>query len=560
MFRSTRVIAAICLSALIFTACNSVPDHMRYIPKDAVLVTGINLRSLGKKIAWNMITGSKLFKEMQKRVPQKTGDDAISGIDKAGIDVMNTFYVYLKSGKTSTGGNKVTATALVPLSDAAQWEAYILKVFPQGEIKQHGDIRELSMGNNMLAGWNKNTLIVLSLIANTPDYASMMNGDPSATMAPPAAPDMVAELDTAFAVSKGNTIKGNANFDKLQKEGHDLSMWINYDQIMSQYMAESVAARMGGVSLSNTLWKGTAFACGFDFKKGKITGDMTYYTPAEMSEVYKELGSTSADKDMLERMPKSNLDMMMSLHLSPKGIKSLLEKTGFLGLANIGLSAENMNVDDVLDAFTGDMAVTVCDLSVQDATPAQDPNVEMMMPKTAGSICYVLKINKKENFMKLFELVKRQGMQPIANGYYAPLTAQDTFFVLMNDKYAVAGNKYVNVNGMLQGTFKGDKVSDVVSSQVYGHPFAMFLDIQQAIRNINLSKTMTGNDSTIYAESKKLVSNISLNGGDFKDNSITSHMEVNFTNTDENSIIALLDFGMRMSDATQKAHQTPAMP
>ena len=560
MFRSTRVIAAICLSALIFTACNSVPDHMRYIPKDAVLVTGINLRSLGKKIAWNMITGSKLFKEMQKRVPQKTGDDAISGIDKAGIDVMNTFYVYLKSGKTSTGGNKVTATALVPLSDAAQWEAYILKVFPQGEIKQHGDIRELSMGNNMLAGWNKNTLIVLSLIANTPDYASMMNGDPSATMAPPAAPDMVAELDTAFAVSKGNTIKGNANFDKLQKEGHDLSMWINYDQIMSQYMAESVAARMGGVSLSNTLWKGTAFACGFDFKKGKITGDMTYYTPAEMSEVYKELGSTSADKDMLERMPKSNLDMMMSLHLSPKGIKSLLEKTGFLGLANIGLSAENMNVDDVLDAFTGDMAVTVCDLSVQDATPAQDPNVEMMMPKTAGSICYVLKINKKENFMKLFELVKRQGMQPIANGYYAPLTAQDTFFVLMNDKYAVAGNKYANVNGMLQGTFKGDKVSDVVSSQVYGHPFAMFLDIQQVIRNINLSKTMTGNDSTIYAESKKLVSNISLNGGDFKDNSITSHMEVNFTNTDENSIIALLDFGMRMSDATQKAHQTPAMP
>ena len=62
-----------------------MPEYASYIPKDAIAVAGVNLRSLSKKIAWNMITGSKLFKEMQDRMPQKNAKDAMNGIEKAGI-------------------------------------------------------------------------------------------------------------------------------------------------------------------------------------------------------------------------------------------------------------------------------------------------------------------------------------------------------------------------------------------------------------------------------------------------------------------------------------------
>ena len=69
---------------------------------------------------------------------------------------------------------------------------------------------------------------------------------------------------------------------------------------------------------------------------------------------------------------------------------------------------------------------------------------------------------------------------------------------------------------------------------------------------MDLSSTLSFSDSLMFGESKKLLSGVSINGGEFKDNAMTSHMELNFTNTEENSIIALLDFGMRLNDASMK--------
>lgn len=129
----------------LFSACSKIPDHARYIPKDAVMVTGINLKSFSKKIAWNVITGSKLYKEMHARIPEKNAQDALSGIEKSGIDFANTIYVYAKTDNRYTGGQKVVG--LVPLSDAGDWEAYVKKTFPDAAITQHGDRKETSLGD-----------------------------------------------------------------------------------------------------------------------------------------------------------------------------------------------------------------------------------------------------------------------------------------------------------------------------------------------------------------------------------------------------------------------------
>jgi len=57
----------------------------------------------------------------------------------------------------------------------------------------------------------------------------------------------------------------------------------------------------------------------------------------------------------------------------------------------------------------------------------------------------------------------------------------------------------------------------------------------------------------MIAESKKLLNNISVTGGAFRDNSFDYHLDINFMNTDENSIINLMDYGMKMSDASKGA-------
>src|ERR1700744_5330666 len=123
MHRKKRITLVLLVVAGLFSACSNIPNHAQYIPKDAIGVVGINLRGLSKKIAWNVITGSKLFKEMQSRIPEQNTKDAMSSIEKSGIDFSNTLYVYVKTDTRLKGSNRITG--LVPLTDAGQWEAYV---------------------------------------------------------------------------------------------------------------------------------------------------------------------------------------------------------------------------------------------------------------------------------------------------------------------------------------------------------------------------------------------------------------------------------------------------
>ena len=550
MRRYVRSTILIFLTIGIFSACNRMPDHARYIPKDVVAVAGINLKGLGKKIAWNVITGSKLFKEMQKRIPEKNAKDAVSGIEKAGIDAMNTFYVYVKTDTRFKGGNRITG--LVPLSDASLWEAYVKQTFPQVNIKQNGDRKEASLGSNMYVGWSKHLLIIINVMPSTTDYLDKgmdggeQQGKPALDIAA-----ISAEMDNAFNITKENSIVGNKRFAGLEMEGHDLTFWLNYEQLMSQYMSGNVAEKMG-VSFSNALWKDAGFAAGFDFVKGKITGDMHYYLSPEMKDIGTEFGATNADKDMIDRLPNQNMDVLMAMHLSTKGTKEILEKTGILGLVNIGLSAEGLNTDNVLDAFTGDMSIVMNDFGlrtedVRDSFMGQV--VVHQNQKPSLSLSYVIKINKKEDFNKLLKLARENGLQSMGSGFVIPIDDKDSVYILMNDQYLVASNKYANATGILQGDFKSKKMPEAAAAQIPGHPVALYADIQQLFKNIDAGISHSSHDSAMIMESKKLLNNMSLTGGIFKDNAFEYHLDINFTNTDENSIIQLMDYGMKMSDA-----------
>jgi len=548
MHRQLRNALLMFLFLAFFSACNQLPDHARYIPKDAVASVGINLKSLGKKIAWNVITGSKLFKEMQARIAEKNAKDAVSGIEKSGIDFSNTLYVYVKTETRFKGGNRITG--LVPLSDAGQWEAYVKQMFPQAEIKQHGDRKEVSLGRDMYVGWNNKLMIIINTMSvsadNENDGGNKLNI--SSTMGQA---DVSAEMDNAFSVTKENSVIGNKHFSDLEMAGHDITFWLNYDQLMTQYMSGNMAQKMG-VSLSNALWKEVTLTSGFDFKKGLITGDTHWYFSNDMKDIGIEMGTTNVDKEMIDRLPTQNMDMLMDLHLSPKGVKAMMEKTGLLGLANLGLGTQGMNVDDILDGFTGDMAMVMNDFSLHTEKVTDSFMGQVVVhqnQKPSVNACYVMKINKKEKLQKLLQLAKDNGLQSFGDGYVVPLDDKDSVYIMMDARYLVASNKFANATGFLKGDFVSQKMPETISSHVLGYPGAFYLDMQQLLKNIDAGISNSAHDSVMISESKKLLNNITLYGGTYKDNAFEYHLDINFMNTDENSIIELMDYGMKMSDA-----------
>jgi len=538
--------AIIVLFASVFvSACNRLPDHMRYIPKDAVAVAGVNLKSLSKKIAWNLITGSKLFKEMQKRLPEKSTKDAMSGIEKAGIDVLNTFYVYVKTDTRFKGGNRITG--LVPLSDAGQWENYVRQVFPNVAIKEKGDRKEASLGSDMYVGWNKHLLVVINVSAVSAGEDGGSNGGRVSISSQMGSDDMSAEMENAFSVTKENSIVGNTRFTQFEAVGHDVTFWLNYEELMNEYGGD-MAEKMGGISLSATSGKGAAFTAGVDFVQGKITSDMQLFFPDSMSAIGAEFGSVDVDKDLVDRLPGQNMDLALVGHLSPQGIKSSLEKMGLLGLANVGLETQGFNVDSVLGAFTGDVAIVINALSLKTekvSEPFMGNMVVHDVQKQSMTASLVMKLNKKENFQGLLKFAQHNGVLPTDNGMIVPIDDKDSVYMQYNDQYAVVSNKLPYVSGMLSGAFKSQKKS----AELLGNPWAVYLDMQELFTGVDPAINQSASDSVVIVESKKLLSNICFSGGKFKDNSLNYHLDINFVNTEENSIIEIMDFGMKISDA-----------
>jgi len=153
---------------IFFSACNSLPDHARYIPKNAVAVFSLDAKTLGKKVAWNVITGSKLFQEMQNEMAKGQSKEGMNSLDEAGIDASNTFYLYVSSDKNYKNSNRVTV--LLPLSNATQWETFVKKTFPAATIKQQGDRKEAVLTGKVFASWTGKLLIVMNALPTPQNY------------------------------------------------------------------------------------------------------------------------------------------------------------------------------------------------------------------------------------------------------------------------------------------------------------------------------------------------------------------------------------------------------
>ncbi|MCW3121227.1 MAG: hypothetical protein JWQ38_719, partial [Flavipsychrobacter sp.] len=220
--------------------------------------------------------------------------------------------------------------------------------------------------------------------------------------------------------------------------------------------------------------------------------------------------------------------------------------------ANLGLATQGLSVEGVLDAFTGDMAFVMNDFSlkVENVTDSfMGQAVIRQNQKPSLTMTYVLKINKKENFQKMLKIATDNGLQKLGDNYVIPLSDKDSVYIMLNDQYLIATNKHGYATGFLAGDFKSQKMTPATAKEIYGHPTAMYMDIQQLFKNIDPSINHSAHDSAMISESKKLLNSISLSGGSFVENAFEYHLDINFINPDENSIIELMDYGMRMSDA-----------
>jgi hypothetical protein len=536
MYRFRQLSIVACIIVFAFSSCNKIPDHAKYIPKDAVVVAGVNIKALTKKVAWSAITGSKLFQDIQKHLQGEKGGQ---NFENTGIDVVNTMYVYVKADARFRNGRVV---AIIPLSDAKKWENFIKSNVPGSNIEQHDKIRTVDMKTDMFAGWNDKVLILLNTLPNYEDevLADTGNAAPGVPVnTAMAKAELDAEMNNAFNVTTGNALINNQHFVSLERADHDVIFWMNYDQLMNQYLGQGMAGMLNGLSMANAFWKDAALAAGFDFEKGRITGDMHYYTSTEMKDLGKELGGTNADREMIDKMPANDLDLLFTYHLSPKGARAIFEKMGVLGFMNLALTQQNLDVDYVMDAFTGDMALSLNDLTIKKT------DTLFNIPKPKVSYLLAMKINKAENFKKLLGIAQENGLQPAGNGVYTFSLGFDTVFMATDNKYIAIANNEAQAKGYIEKG--GSQIAE--AKEVYGHPIGFYMNMKQILGSIDMNLfSSEPNAGKGFENARQLFENMYINGGEYREDGFDYKFALNFINKDENSLLQLMDFAVKVNE------------
>jgi hypothetical protein len=155
-------------------------------------------------------------------------------------------------------------------------------------------------------------------------------------------------------------------------------------------------------------------------------------------------------------------------------------------------------------------------------------------------------------------LYVKENLLPLSNNLWAiPVTESDTVFICLTDTYAIAGNKRADINNFIAGGSKTEK-SSPDAGDIKASSFTLFVDIKQMANTISPIISHSPHDSAVYEQSKKLLDNILINAGSFKDNAYEYHMTINFINREENSLINIMDFGMKINDINNNGQKLSA--
>lgn len=545
-----RLLSALLLVAVLLSGCHSTPDHARYIPKNALMVAEINTKELSKKIAWSMITNNSLWEKLRGKKNKADSirqSEFIKNMQEAGVDELNTFYAYLNDNGGST--EEACFIALVPLKDAMKWESFVKKSFPAAAIKDNDKRKEARLDESIYVGWTNNLMILVSL-QSTREF---LPAEEATTEPVDNEAKMAAYLESAFTVSHDNSLLSDKRFAAFEKHKHDLGFWVNIDKVMSSYAAKNLGAMTGGLSVSNNVWRNSAFSAATNFEKGRVITDIMMYSADDFKEINKAYSNKNVDDELVKRVPKDSLDYLFGYHMSPEGTLKTIEKMGMLGVANGFLKEQNLSVEEILSALTGDMVFAMNNYHQTKETllfDSSDASSAFNSYKTDMDFLFALKVNKQSSFDKLVQLaVGMQLIQPAGAGvYHLSGNGNEQSAIVVGNGYAAFSNKAAVAQGFTQGKYSGQS-SIKVKEYVMKHPFGMFFDYSSWARRSAGMLSATPADSLVYAASLQTFDNIVFNGGKMEGDGIKYQMSINLKSKDESSILQLLNFGKTLQEA-----------
>jgi len=536
MIKISKIIIMAFIVISVFS-CNKIPNHAKYIPKNALGVFAVDMDKLSKKLIWNVLTGSEIFDEMQKDIKNEESKKAMKDFSNIGIDPATTLYIFY----TGNMKDENHPCLLAGMKDVSKFESFLSKNYPAITVVDNKEFKSCLIESKFILSWNKEAAIA-TMINNRFSYETDSTG------AEIVVPEAVNEekdknyLKELFALNSTNAITSNDNFKKLQNDGHDFSLWVNYEELYKQNKDLNTAELKAFIK--DDYFRDAALATGFDFEKGAVDMEMDYYFSKELAAIYKKYSNENMDEKLVNSIPSKDIDLLVAYNLKPKMIEDFLKEFKLDGLANLGLVAVGTSMETILSAFKGDMVFALTDMKLKTKDTTQNPDIYVSdMPDF--NLTYAMNVNQLSSLQSLLDKGVSQSLL-VKNGNTYSMPYSDEGALMFDKDKLVFSNQKTTAQAFMEnkGNAKEGLPADVWKN-IVNNPITMYANIKKMMSVIPMEAT-SEIEKQLLADLQSMFTYAQIYGGKMKGNA--NHLEGNlyFSNKEENAMIQLINLGIKM--------------
>jgi hypothetical protein len=542
------VFFALSFVLLVSIGCNKIPKHAEYIPKDALLVGAVDMNKMAKKMIWNAVTGSAMYEEMQKDFKNEKSKEAMKDFSSIGLNQGSTIYFFY----TGSLRRDSKICFLVGMKNQTQFEEFIQKNMEGIKVQPHEGYKSAQIESSVYAAWNEDVAMFFPMRSELSDSLStdmQLDADTDSTfnvLTMDSAPEFNTTssietfLKTAFKITKENSVVALPNFKTLQNDGHDVSIWANYEEIFNQNQDLNTSEMQAFIK--KDYFKDAALATGIDFEKGTTAITMDYFMSKDLADIYKKYSNKNVNEDLVKNIPSNDVAFIAAYNFQPQMVQDFLKKFSLDGLANLGLMMIGTSMDKIASTFKGDMVFAVTDINIKDTIQKiPDTDIELVVePQMNFSFAMAIKdesavdelLNKG---VKQSILTKEGAMYTMSSG----TIMKNKDLLVFSSKKGMA-EKFLNGKNNIENTIPKDVIKNIKSN-----PMTIYLDMKKIMQFIP-EQDMTAEDKVLLTETKNMFTYIEMYGGKLKNNA--NHFEGNvfFSNKEENSLIQLLNQAMKL--------------
>ena len=509
-------VAIISVVLLVFASCKETPHRLAlYIPKDATSVFTVDVAAIKNKIVSSGITIdslANLFSEHNENGLQW------NDIENSGIDLANPVYIFSKETNSIQQGKIRNGGLIAEVNDAKKLESFLKKQNNDIAVSAGNNYKYLLLEGNTVAGWTENVLI----ISTTNSGEHMANNDTVSQQ----------QLAALFAQKEAASLASFDGFKDIMAKPGDIHFYTNTSAGLN-------TAVMPGMTQLNALVEDSYSEGVINFEKGKIEAAAETHYNKTLANMVDKNPPGQVKMDMIKKYPGA-LTGFGVISFDPKLLIDMLHYLGFDAMADGFASGIGFTTNDVVNAFSGDVAVMF--------SSRADHETREFKPNISGFLLN-LGIGDKAAFDKVLTgLLNKELLTKNGDTYQLGLSGGHGFVIGTGNNSLLIASSEELIKAYQSPSSNAVNLPTGIEKQLNNKSMALYIDINKLMQNKPGKDSSPGtlSDTSYTNKVAKTARETFKNfiASAYKDDSKTfkSNFELNFVNADENSLASLTKF------------------